>query len=160
MNANKFWAKVQKSDGCWVWQGCIVRRYGVLGHDGKQVKAHRVAWGLTNGPIPNGLSVLHKCDNPPCVRPDHLFLGTQLDNMRDCSAKGRSGIRGMNGTGLRDKEHCFRGHLLSPENIYIGVKAGAERRMCRLCRKIHNAAHWARMGGRPSEARPKVKETP
>ena len=54
------------------------------------VMAHRIAWELTNGPIPVGLMVLHRCDRPPCIRPDHLFLGTHADNMRDMIAKGRA----------------------------------------------------------------------
>jgi len=52
-------------------------------------KAHQIAWVSANGPIPDGLNVLHRCDNPPCCRPEHLFLGTQKDNVRDCMAKGR-----------------------------------------------------------------------
>ena len=51
--------------------------------------AHRAAWELANGPVPNGMSVLHRCDNPPCVRPEHLFVGTQKDNVRDMIEKGR-----------------------------------------------------------------------
>ena len=74
--------------GCWLWVG---RRdsygYGKLGK--KQTASHRLSWTIHFGPIPSGLCVLHRCDNPPCVNPAHLFLGTQLDNIRDMNAKGR-----------------------------------------------------------------------
>lgn len=82
-----FWSMVAKSDGCWVWTGTRWSTgYGRL-VGGRA--AHRVAWELTNGPIPRGLLVCHHCDNPPCCRPDHLFLGTSKDNAMDASAKGR-----------------------------------------------------------------------
>ena len=84
-----FWDHVAKGDGCWEWTGSRRAGYGRAIVNQKSVRAHRRAWVLTNGPIPDGLFVLHKCDNPPCVRPDHLFLGTQLDNRRDAVAKGR-----------------------------------------------------------------------
>lgn len=90
----RFWAKVQKSEACWVWRGTIDARTGGYGRfrpdgHGRQVRAHRVSWELANGPIPEGMHVLHRCDNPPCVRPDHLFLGTNRDNIADRVAKGR-----------------------------------------------------------------------
>lgn len=92
----RFWAKVKKGDGCWEWQAAIKDTgYGVFQigkwQASKLVKAHRYAWELTNGAIPDGLWVLHKCDNPKCVRPDHLFLGDAFTNMNDCAAKGRLG---------------------------------------------------------------------
>lgn len=91
--ADRFWEKVQKTEGCWLWTGATDGGgYGQIGSDtGSPVpfKAHRVSYQLHVGPIPDRLEVLHTCDNPPCVRPDHLFLGTQTDNMRDCAAKGR-----------------------------------------------------------------------
>lgn len=84
--AENFWPKVNKSDGCWVWTA----RLNNMGY-GKcsEGLAHRFSWVLHNGPIPSGLQILHKCDNPPCVRPDHLFLGTQRDNIMDALGKGR-----------------------------------------------------------------------
>jgi hypothetical protein len=91
----RFWAKVNKTDDCWLWTAATVAGYGAIGLRGKHIKAHRYSWELANGPIPDGLHVLHRCDNPPCVRPDHLFLGTHADNMADMSAKGRvNSVRG------------------------------------------------------------------
>lgn len=83
----KFWNKVLLSDGCWEWQAYRnSTNYGVR----DAVFAHRIAWMLINGPIPDGLWVLHRCDNPPCVRPDHLFLGTAQQNTDDMVSKGRA----------------------------------------------------------------------
>lgn len=90
----RFEANVQKSDGCWVWMGRLTRRgYGsVLSARPKRraMAAHRISWELYRGPIPEGMLVLHRCDYPPCVNPDHLFLGTVADNNRDMVEKGRS----------------------------------------------------------------------
>lgn len=88
---SRFWSKVQKSEGCWLWQGATgsTSPYGVIRAFGRQTTAHRVSYRLANGPIPAGQQVLHTCDNPLCVKPSHLFLGTQLDNMRDMISKGR-----------------------------------------------------------------------
>lgn len=87
--SERFWSNVQKTDGCWVWTGCRSHDYGLMGANKARILAHRFSWELHYGPIPNGLGVLHRCDNPPCVRPDHLFLGTFEDNMKDKIAKGR-----------------------------------------------------------------------
>ena len=82
---------MRKSDGCWLWVGSINHRYGWLVVRGRKVRAHRFSYELAYGLIPVGLLVLHRCDNPPCVRPDHLFVGTQTDNMQDMLRKGRCG---------------------------------------------------------------------
>ena len=89
--ATRFWPRVLKTDGCWIWQGYKdPNGYGQIGRRAKLILVHRLSWELTYGSIPNGLWVLHSCDNPSCVRPDHLFLGTNADNVRDMVAKGRA----------------------------------------------------------------------
>ena len=87
--ADRFWAKVDRTGGCWLWTGAVVRRYGQIAVGHRRMRANRVAWELTFGGIPEGLVVCHRCDVPLCVRPDHLFLGTVGDNTRDAAAKGR-----------------------------------------------------------------------
>jgi hypothetical protein len=94
-NPGNFWKKVNKdtTGGCWEWTGgTSVWGYGMMKFFGTRQRAHRISWILTYGKIPDGLFVLHKCDNKKCVRPEHLFLGTQLDNMHDMIAKGRKKI--------------------------------------------------------------------
>lgn len=89
--SERFWAKVEKTETCWLWRGALFRRgYGCFSIKHKSHLSHRVAWEITHGPIPEGMLVCHKCDNPLCVRPDHLFLGTPKDNMDDKTQKGRA----------------------------------------------------------------------
>jgi len=127
----RFWAKVQKTENCWLWLGELVGNgYGRFYiHNGIFV-AHRMSWIIHNGPIPNGLFVCHHCDNPPCVRPDHLFLGTNSDNMKDCAAKGRLK------SPLLDHHYalarCNQGHPYTAENTLID---GRGRRTCSICKK-------------------------
>lgn len=91
---HRFWTKVQKSNGCWLWTGTKTKGYGmILGPGRLPLQAHRVAWTLIFGHIPDGLSVLHHCDVPLCVKPTHLWLGTQADNLADARAKGRRATR-------------------------------------------------------------------
>jgi hypothetical protein len=87
----RFWSKVIKSNGCWIWQGALAGSgYGVFrGPNQRMIGAHRMAYILTRGSIPQGINVLHHCDNKRCVCPEHLFLGTQKDNMDDMICKGR-----------------------------------------------------------------------
>ena len=90
--AERFWPKVDKREPnqCWEWlAGTNHDGYGKFRYNGKDGSAHRVSWILANGDIPKGLSVLHECDNPPCVNPYHLFLGTNQDNMDDKVSKNR-----------------------------------------------------------------------
>lgn len=82
----RFWRLVDQTGECWQTRG---KSYARIWFGGKQTGGHRVAWELTYGPIPAGLDVLHKCDNPRCVRPEHLFLGTAKDNAMDAARKGR-----------------------------------------------------------------------
>lgn len=88
----RFWAKVdgRGPDDCWEWQGATAEGYGLFIVWGHPTRAHRVAWEFTHGPIPAGLLVLHSCDNPPCVNPAHLRIGTDADNTADMHARGRA----------------------------------------------------------------------
>lgn len=81
----------EPNSGCWLWLGspCGSNGYGRIKRGDGNVMAHRASWELSNGKIPDGLLVLHRCDNPSCVNPGHLFIGTQLDNEADKVSKGR-----------------------------------------------------------------------
>lgn len=86
---DRFWSKVERTDDCWLWTAHHAV-YGSFWFEGRTQSAHRVAWKLTRGPIPVGMLVMHTCDTPTCVRPDHLRLGTNTENTRDMLAKGRA----------------------------------------------------------------------
>lgn len=94
----RFLRHVNKTESCWIWTGLISDRgYGRFAIAGKMQLAHRVSYELFKGEILDGLLVCHECDNPPCVNPNHLFIGTHADNMHDMHAKGR-GMRGESHT--------------------------------------------------------------
>ncbi|MFH0980288.1 MAG: HNH endonuclease [Planctomycetota bacterium] len=89
----RFWSKVEKGPGCWEWMSTLNGSgYGTIWDNSRHLQkmAHRLSWEIHYGPVLASLGVLHRCDNPPCVRPDHLFLGTCQDNMQDASSKGRT----------------------------------------------------------------------
>ena len=140
--AAPFSASVRKGPGCWEWTASRQKfGYGTKWHNGSVQLAHRIAWEEANGPIQEGMCVLHRCDNPKCVRPDHLFLGTVADNNADRHAKGRDG----GGLAARAQTHCKRGHEYTPENTCRYGKTG--RRSCRACRLAAWTAWKARRGG-------------
>lgn len=127
-----FLARIARVDsGCWEWQGSHNNGgYGMFlmpDESGrtKGMKAHRFAYLIFKGPLPANDLVLHHCDNPTCVNPDHLYIGTQRDNMQDALARGRNGKLA--------RTHCKHGHEYTPENTYI--VPGTGHRQCRICRK-------------------------
>lgn len=114
------------SGDCLEWHGAATKDgYGVIWHKGKNRRLHRAVWEEMHGPLPSRIFVCHSCDNPKCWRPAHLFLGTNLDNVRDMAYKGRHKEQ--------KKTHCPHGHAYSPENTYIRPSDGY--RMCRICKK-------------------------
>ena len=161
----RFWEKVdvRGEDDCWVWTGAkSPKGYGEFWFTerGKHTRAHQVSWILKFGDIRDGYGVLHKCDNPPCVNPKHLFLGTNYDNTRDRDAKGRR----VQGRVYLGKEHPQHGEnsphnkLTSEQVLEIvslrsqGMKnkdiASAFGVSCGIVSNIWNGRKWAWLTGR------------
>ena len=108
----RFWERVdiRGPNDCWFWTKALCHGYGSVRFERRICRAHRVAYELTFGKIPGGLYCCHRCDNPICCNPDHLFVGTQKDNIQDCSRKGR--------------KHAFKGidspsHKLTEEDVLM-----------------------------------------
>lgn len=113
---------------CWVWVGGLDRNgYGRINKGGVMLSSHRVSWEIVNGQIPKGLSICHSCDNSKCVNPDHLWLGTQDDNMKDMAKKSRGRRPDGNTTAFLPEEECIRWipvgefHRLKSKGLAYGV---------------------------------------
>lgn len=118
----RFWNKVSKSEGCWLWTaGHDQKGYGIFYFGHKNERASHVSLILAGRSVPAGMDVCHTCDNPPCVRPDHLFIGTRSDNMKDCASKGRLNFQTNPEILLRGDAHPARLH---PELLARGERNG------------------------------------
>jgi len=140
--------KVQSDENeCWIWQESRdTHGYGRVYFGSYDGHAHRLSYRAFKGPIPNGLFILHSCDNPPCINPDHLKVGTQQDNMDDVRERGR---------GKNKATHCKNGHEFTEENT---VWNGSQR-FCRACRQTasRNYARRTREAD-PEAARAQVQQ--
>lgn len=127
----RFWPRINKTATCWLWTGSKNRSgYGHLKVCRRYVAVHRISWQIANGKaIPDGLLACHHCDTPLCVNPEHLFLGTHTDNMRDMHAKGRGGVR-VRRDGV---SACRRGHVFTPGTTYWNTPS---KRACRICIRL------------------------
>ena len=132
----RFWAKVEKTEGCWVWKAAVNNQgYGVFGvGSSKTYLAHRISYVVANGVIPDGLELDHLCRNTLCVRPPHLEPTTHRENI-------------LRGEGPSAKEalqtHCKNGHLLSPGNLVLNRLARG-RRLCRECTNQYQKDYYKR----------------
>jgi hypothetical protein len=123
---------ITQPNGCWLYTGFVhkpPRNYGEMSYRGKNWRTHRLSYALHKGPIPKGMVVMHACDNPPCCNPAHLRLGTHLDNMSECRAKGRYYYANLT--------HCKNGHEFNDANTYYIKTPGPSfgLRACRACQR-------------------------
>lgn len=149
-----FWAKVNKTETCWLWTAAVFTKgYGFCGGrhsrcfvETHELRAHRVSWVIHYGPIPCGLSVLHSCDIPQCIRPTHLFLGTNIDNMRDKCMKGRQRYAGgcENGMSkLQPKDILEIRSLYAQGVIQVELAARFNTGKMVINRIVHNRSYHA-----------------
>lgn len=144
----------EPNSGCWLWDGsCDRRGYGQLRVTKRVLKyATHVALYLDGRPVADGMYACHHCDNPGCVNPAHLFIGTQKDNMADSANKGRASPPPPAKPGQGMKKFCVRGHPLSGDNLYC-PPGNSRHRACRECLRIRKAAQNARLKEQRSVAR-------
>lgn len=138
-NMDRFWSKVQKSEGCWLWLAYKKKTgHGVFWMDGKPRAAYRVSYENTVGPVPDGLHMDHLCRNPACVNPAHLEPVTRAENTR----RGLAGAYQWFETA--SQTHCRRGHEYTPENLRITVEG---EKCCRACVRIVSRARFYKRRG-------------
>lgn len=124
---------------CHLWTGHKVGGYASIYYKGRDYRLHRLLWEMAYGPIPKGLFVCHSCDVRNCIKLSHLWLGTNKDNLRDASAKGR--LNGSKQATLQS--HCKNGHEYTPENTRVGYSHGKPCRRCLACLKVA----WTKRNG-------------
>jgi hypothetical protein len=159
----RFWSKVDKNGPtlrvelgpCWIWKGHTAENgYGRFAWRDADLRvqsrpAHVVAWEQSNGrELPDGMYGCHRCDNPPCCNPDHVFPGTSQENRLDCIAKGRHSRDNSAGTSAsaraqKSRAHCKNGHPFSGHNLYFDRRSGARR--CRACAKAGSQRYLSRL---------------
>ena len=126
--------------GCKIWLGSVsANGYGTIMDGQIQLSAHRVAWTQTHGPIPAGMCILHKCDVPCCINPNHLFLGTHKDNTRDCMKKGRHAFGSKHGMTSLTKDDVLRIRMDRRPQGTIARDFGVHRTTVNT---IQTGKHW------------------
>lgn len=137
----------EPNSGCWLWIGAVLPSgYGKMGIYGRTIGAHRISFELFRGEIPNGLHICHRCDNPCCVNPDHLFAGTRQDNMQDCIAKGRFNACPQNGILAAAEKKNLKSRLVCESHMGDNRRRSFNGKVyCLLCRIRRDQARTRRL---------------